>query len=415
MGRLSHKTLFLAPSFYSVGNCAEEIFWGLNHAAVTKKPVELIAPMQWTQWLGYRICNEELFRVFPAKKGELKVLQRPAAQIFFNCLFVMKRALNKALLRTFRAGLGEGWDFLQTGKSQYWPCPKNPCGFMGFYRKLGVLRKIHRPVSLTVSDKARQDCAKVLARLAYDPHKPWVCLHVRESGFHGDHHKRVYRNSRICNYQKAIGVLAKKFTVFRMGDHSMEKAPVQNEGFIDYAHSRYKSPAMDLFLVQNCAFYVGMQSGLLDVALMFGRPVLILNGYEWYYSNPLKNCDRLLLQETLLPGTTSPLGFRERLELPFFYTDPAVQIPATRLIFRENSPEQLGQAVESFVWEYSRSFRQTVDRGMKARKSQFEKRSRFFNRNVVPGLLASPNPFRARNAARYLMRNLACRGHFYTT
>ena len=415
MGWLRNKTLFLAPSFYSVGNCAEEIFWGLNHASVTKQPVELIAPQRWTQWLGYRICNEELFRVLPTEKGELKVFQRPTVQFFFNCLFVIKRALNKALLGVFGLGLGEKWDFLQTGKNQYWPCPKNPDGSLGFYKKLAVIRKIHRPVSLTVSDKVLQACAKKLARLTFDSHKPWVCLHVRESGFHGDHHKRNYRNSRIHNYQEAIGVLTKKYTVFRMGDRSMEKANFQCEGFVDYAHSRYKSPAMDLFLVQKCAFYVGMQSGLLDAAFMFGRPVLILNGYEWYYSNPLKSCDRLLLQETLLPGASCPLKFRERLELPFFYTDPAVQIPASRLIFRENSPEQLGQAVERFAWEHSRSFRRTEDRGMKTRRSQFEKRSGVFNREVLPDLLTSRDPFRSRNAARYLMRNLACRGQFYTT
>jgi len=412
-GKQKRKPLYVAPSFYSVGNCAEEIFWAINYAALTRNSLEIIAPFKWTQILGYKICNSELFRINLSTKNKYTFIRRNVSvQVAFNLLFVFRRILSKILTNIFRWPRQEQLDFLQTGKSNYWPMP-NTEPFEKYCFNLKITKSIHQIQSITVRKNTRKACAEKIKALNLDPNKNWVCLHVREGGFHGDHQKRPYRNASIKNYQEAIHFLTKKFTVFRLGDSTMAKAPFQQKGFIDYAHSKLKSEEMDLFLVENCSFFVGMQSGLLDVAFLFQKPVLIVNGYEWFYSNPLKKIDRLLLRPASLGKDPSLLGFEDRLRLPFYFTDVRAQISPNEMNFRENSPDQILQAVRKFTWEHARSFRNTVDRDMKKRRRAFLRRSREINNGVIQKMLNQSDCFHAQNAARYLIRNLACQGQFY--
>ena len=45
---------------------------------------------------------------------------------------------------------------------------------------------------------------------------------------------------------------------------------------------------MDLFLIKHCQFFIGTQSGILDVAYMFKKPVFLTNMCELYANPPLK-------------------------------------------------------------------------------------------------------------------------------
>src|SRR5256885_8476241 len=48
--------------------------------------------------------------------------------------------------------------------------------------------------------------------------------------------------------------------VVRLGDPTMEPFP-PTPAVIDYAHSRLKSPATDVFLCGACRFFIGVASG----------------------------------------------------------------------------------------------------------------------------------------------------------
>ena len=136
-----------------------------------------------------------------------------------------------------------------------------------------------------------------------EKHKPdllgekFVCLHVREGGFKNDQNRRPYRNADINNYNDAIKYLIKKgIYVVRLGDITMKKNDLQDPMYWEYCHSKIKSDLMDLYLIKNCEFYIGMQSGPQDVAMLFDKPTLTLNCYEWFYNYPLKYFDRSLIQ-----------------------------------------------------------------------------------------------------------------------
>ena len=109
----------------------------------------------------------------------------------------------------------------------------------------------------------------------------FVCVHVRESGFRNDAGRREDRNATIGNYVKAFERITERGGwVIRMGDATMTKLP-EMERVILYAFTKYKSDLMDLFLIKKCGFFIGCQSGILDIASLFQKPTLIINMYNW--------------------------------------------------------------------------------------------------------------------------------------
>lgn len=107
----------------------------------------------------------------------------------------------------------------------------------------------------------------------------FVCLHVREAGFHNAWHtiNPGTRNADPSTYSQAIeAVVARGGFVIRVGDTSM--SPMKDvPGLIDYAHSEAKSEWMDIFLCAECRFFIGTNSGLGLIPPVFGIPCVLTN------------------------------------------------------------------------------------------------------------------------------------------
>ena len=112
------------------------------------------------------------------------------------------------------------------------------------------------------------------------PRDAWfVCLHVRGSSFHkaGDSKHQAHRDADILSYQIAIReITGRGGWVFRMGDPTMPPLP-EMERVIDYAHSPAKADWLDVFLCGRCRLFVGLASGLSQVAVSFGVPCVYVN------------------------------------------------------------------------------------------------------------------------------------------
>ena len=123
------------------------------------------------------------------------------------------------------------------------------------------------------------DCAlgaSILNRMGIATNDWYVCVHCREAGYKKwDIHD--YRDASIGNYMEAIkSIVAAGGWCIRMGDHSMTPLPKMDR-VIDYCHSQFKSPMMDVFLSATCRFFLGSSSGLYWVASIFGTPVASAN------------------------------------------------------------------------------------------------------------------------------------------
>lgn len=110
------------------------------------------------------------------------------------------------------------------------------------------------------------------------PQGSWfVCLHIREGGYHPDNDYHSYRDVDVNSYHLAINEITRKGGwVIRMGDQSMKPLPSM-ERVIDYAHSDIRSDWMDVFCFSQCRFLLGTTSGASEVAKVFGVPAALSN------------------------------------------------------------------------------------------------------------------------------------------
>ena len=132
---------------------------------------------------------------------------------------------------------------------------------------------------LSVGDESRKAGEKALAKLGVPEGAWYVGLHVREGGYYGEGSGSIstHRNSRIEDYMPAVREIVRRGGyVIRLGDKSMRPLPPM-DGVIDYAHSKYKSPDVDIFFCATSRFVIGTTSGLTTACLSFGTPMVLVN------------------------------------------------------------------------------------------------------------------------------------------
>jgi putative glycosyltransferase (TIGR04372 family) len=198
------------------------------------------------------------------------------------------------------------------------------------------------PVYLSESKKA---LGKLECKRMGLPDDAWfVCLHVRESGWHKD--TMVERNANVMNYTGAIReVTDRGGWVIRLGDPTMKKLPPLDK-VIDYPFTASKSYAMDLYLLSECRAYIGMQSGIFSIALLFQRPMIITNMASWLYPYPQNPGDIGVLKHVYCKSKKRFLSAREWMAEPLHAT--SFRELSDDYVLFENEPEELEAAVREF-------------------------------------------------------------------
>ena len=171
----------------------------------------------------------------------------------------------------------------------------------------------------------------------------WICLHVREHGYAksikaGD--RGTYtRNADIRSYIPAIRYITRKGGyVIRMGDPSMEPLPSMDR-VIDYVHSSHYSDLADLFLISQCAGYIGTASGIMAMALIFQKKICSLNTMEFYEMVNIacfKHC--YSIRENRMLSFQEMYKFTERV---YSKNNP--------YLFIDNSPLEIKETVKEFL------------------------------------------------------------------
>jgi putative glycosyltransferase (TIGR04372 family) len=184
------------------------------------------------------------------------------------------------------------------------------------------------------------------------PDDAWfVCVHVRESGFHrqGDPRHQAHRDSDIETYIPAFReITSRGGWVIRMGDPSMKRLPAL-ERVVDYAHSPAKSEWMDVYLSGACRFFIGVASGLSHVAFSFGRPCVYTN----WISNvlpPYAGSDLYVMKLLKTASTGRLLTLSEMLDFSLrrkCYSN--LLLHEDGIEYENNSPEDLRDAVREML------------------------------------------------------------------
>lgn len=153
-------------------------------------------------------------------------------------------------------------------------------GFAHAFNKIQIEWEQNHEAPICVLSEEDRLYIRQMTQLLGIPKDAWyVCLHVREPGFHANWNQ-IYptlRDSDIADYQPTIDAIVQKGGwVIRMGDSSMKPLFAQN-GVVDFAHSKLKSQKADVLLPAAARFFLGTNSGLALIPELFGVQNLFTN------------------------------------------------------------------------------------------------------------------------------------------
>jgi putative glycosyltransferase (TIGR04372 family) len=339
--------LIVSPLPYAIGTACEEIYLAAVHALEEKKEMILLRPMKFTEMLGYRRCNLPMFRVKLKKPSRFLRTFRFFLEILTSIDFFFRRTISLFLKKAFGLVTAESWRFPRLGiKTIYYTgIPKAKIKAT----KDCCLEKLpYRPFDIFIPHLAERKSVNRLKELGLEAGQKHVCLHIREAGYRKDGGRREYRNAGIKNYVEGVSKLINAgYRVFRLGDDSMTPFPVKMKGLMDCPFTDLKSDAMDLYLLKNCDFFIGMQSGLVDTAWLFQKPVLVTNMYSAYSAFPRSMDDRGIFKHVKVKGAGQFLTLREWLQQPWYAHNYSRDI--LEYEFVENSSEEIYEAIHEFI------------------------------------------------------------------
>jgi putative glycosyltransferase (TIGR04372 family) len=202
-------------------------------------------------------------------------------------------------------------------------------------------KQIGTPLPIEMCPKKMERAHKIRLKMGIPEGDWFICLHIREGGFHKDWESSKYRNADIFNYTKAIEyVTGKGGWVVRLGDTSMKKLPKINR-VIDYPFTPFKSALMDVYLISECRFYSGTTSGIFDMAILFQKPMVLANIYTWIDSSPPRRGDLGILKHFYSKSKGRYLSVQEILEIPPEKQGYSEFNKDEELQMHENSPEEI--------------------------------------------------------------------------
>ena len=129
-----------------------------------------------------------------------------------------------------------------------------------------------------------------LRELGVPDGKPFVCFHARDSAyldsiFPGKYMDEDYRDSNIHNCIPAAEELARRgYYAIRMGVIVKEALNTSNPRIIDYASSGSRTDFLDIFLWAHCHFFIGSNTGISSVPVIFRRPCVFVNCVSLEYA-----------------------------------------------------------------------------------------------------------------------------------
>jgi len=163
-----------------------------------------------------------------------------------------------------------------------------------------------------------------------------------------DRENNGFRNADPASYITPIQYLISKgYTVVRLGDRVENLLP-QMDGFVDYANSKFKSEEMDIYLITNCYFYLGTNSGIFDLAVLFRVPMVTVNVTEMLAAKPFHSYDVMIYKRIrrLSDGIILPMEDYLDLNAP-----PSLH----EFEFLDNSSEDIIDAIDQMLNNLSKN------------------------------------------------------------
>ncbi len=337
---------FLTPLVYAIGNACEEIKIAQTYVLKRNKKLIILHPYNFTNFLNYKVCNQSLFNDLISFEENIfdKVLKKSLnflvdKEFFFRRFFVLllKKFTNKNLSK---------FNFPIIGIEQIFGTKKTILHNNKKFFEYDKIKKFSLVNSNFNLEKDKEKfCEKKLNSLKI-PYDRLVLLHVRDDKYRNDRHRRDYRNSDINNYIESIKhLIDKNYFVVRAGRKPSKKINYNHKNFLDYSYLNLQEDILDIFLMKKANLFIGTQSGILDLAQMFNKPILQTNMVEIFSKYPLKKNDRGIFKK--IKKNNEELSISDFVKLNYIYHNPSNNLKD--LSFYENNQEQLFESLNEFL------------------------------------------------------------------
>lgn len=346
-------TIILTPHLNAVGNCAEDVYFGFLKARREGKRLFIIWPFELPWKLKFGLTNQEVvnveseYRAYPHDS-----ILTLAARLVLTAYFAFFRALSLLSRIVLGRHLSNVYRIPIIGESTLW----HPSGIEQFSWEIVAQydwqKQLRLPLKVYLPEKKKciAECRRI--EMGLPPDAWFVCLHVRESGFRDSafyEERGAYdeRNATIANYLGAMEEITRRGGwVVRMGDPSMTRLPPMDR-VIDYPFTPWKSELMDVYLISECRLYIGMASGIYDVARLFQKPMIMTNMNNWLMTYPILEGDLGIAKHVFSKSKGRFLSLREWINEPWDAVSFSHPL-GKDYVFYENSPEELTSVVREF-------------------------------------------------------------------
>ena len=390
INKFSRRFYFLTPHPYAIGNCSEEIYLGLIKAKEQNKRLFLIYLLDIPFIFRFNLTNKSIFLI------NSKYIYNPnkiiiiILRILLTLLYIPVRSSSLLLYKLYNVRLDESFSFPTIGRDDLFLPETSINDFQ--YNLISSDKwneKYKYRFDILIQNLNKQQMLELVYQLGIPPNAWFVCLHVRESGFRNDKGRREYRNSNINSYIPAINhITSNGGWVVRMGDNSMSKLP-KLKNVIDYPHTSSKSELMDLVLIKLCYFYIGCQSGIYDVAVLFNKPILLLNMYSWTFGSPMHYKDRGIIKHVYSKIENRFLSINE-----IYNSDWSLQninsIANQDYYFVDNTEQEILDAVREYYKIISEdSFEPSIIQQLAAKELKTHSRQIIITNRLAPNSIKS--------------------------
>ena len=195
--------------------------------------------------------------------------------------------------------------------------------------------------------------------------KPYVCFAARTATYNnktvGHDFNYSARNMNFEDYEMAIKFLQKQNIItVKMGRYENQMKPMEN--CIDYA-GLYADDFNDLYIASKCEFFVSSPSGIMFMATLFAKPILVVNSmpYFGYGGTPYTANDLYIPRKYYDVNRKRYLSLREAVKLDLqclVWTDRYEKM-GIQLI--DNTPEEIVAAIQEMIERLSGRWHDTVE------------------------------------------------------
>lgn len=244
------------------------------------------------------------------------------------------------------------------------------------------------PLHFTFTSAEEQKGRAGLMEMGIEPGSKFICFHARDGAWlptsrprytslYGEWNRSVHRNASIENYLLAADQLTELgYYAIRMGKFVEKPLNSTNPKVLDYA-TDFQSDLMDLFLSAHCDFFIGQNSGIIGLPMVFRRPIAFVNIHPLSEICTCTNRPNIFIPKLLYSVVKGRLlTFREILE--FGLSDFNPNHPKGKelqdslgLELLENTPEE--------ITEVAMEMHQRLNGQFESSKEDDELQSRFLS------------------------------------